>query len=833
MSTTISFQVGGKTIRLGQRKIVPFLVLMLADALILLPIPTEARLAGAILLFFVLPGWAFLEAFFHSPTNVIERCSLAIGLSFAFSQLSTLYLIYLPGTISQFELIGAITALTGILLGMAALKETGVPSLRISYGELFLVLGLLGLALLLRLPMLGYSEFHEDEIEVANFAVGVISGEDYSIFLHRKGPAQTLIPVITWLSTNTTTELISRFPFVFAGALSVVAIFLVGKRMANIQVGLIAAGLMVVNGYSVGFARMVQYQTLILLLGPLAIWSFWYARHKKDYRWIVIGSLLLSLCILAHFDALLYIPAVLFIVILIFVESQKRQEFFKWLLAGGLLGIAILAGFYIPFIRDAQFVHTYSYLVDSRIGGDYLYNNLELLQKWDGIYSSRLLLPLLMTGALLAVIKWPKSKTARLGWLVCIGLIVSTYWFADLWKIRESNLAVIPWIFFLVWGWFSLPRNELGIKIAWGWWLTSLIGYVFFVDAPGTHFYIIYPAWVVVAAFGYWRLWRQAHKRWPRSSKAFLPAAGIILVGILFYYQTMLFWRTDSGYRQQLETWDDHILSRLYQTLPEQYSYFGGPRLVGWKVAGAMLSTGVVPDDFRSANEIFSVPVWYTFQTPRSCFTDPQTYFVADPGTGVPETLQYYTHIGNVIVEGTSRIAVYQKGKIEGNIEALPVDYSLEDWEPVFDAHATPDNLVATADPNQIMQRRFGESILFFGFDLSGQTFSPGETVEVNLYWQAIGKIDIPYRAFVHLEGERMWGQHDDDPACRLPANMWRVGQMTRGQFRVTIDPATPPGQYPLTIGLYNPDGWQRLPVFDEADNQLGDYISLAVITVK
>jgi hypothetical protein len=49
----------------------------------------------------------------------------------------------------------------------------------------------------------------------------------------------------------------------------------------------------------------------------------------------------------------------------------------------------------------------------------------------------------------------------------------------------------------------------------------------------------------------------------------------------------------------------------------------------------------------------------------------------------------------------------------------------------------------------------------------------------------------------------------------------------------VTVDPVTPPGQYPLTIGLYDPESGQRLPIFDADGNLVGDSLLLATIEIE
>jgi hypothetical protein len=93
--------------------------------------------------------------------------------------------------------------------------------------------------------------------------------------------------------------------------------------------------------------------------------------------------------------------------------------------------------------------------------------------------------------------------------------------------------------------------------------------------------------------------------------------------------------------------------------------------------------------------------------------------------------------------------------------------------------------------------------------------------------------MSVRYRAFVHVESDRMWGQHDDDPVCRLRTDEWRPPQAGVGQFRVRLDPTTPPGVYPLTVGVYNADTGERLEAVDEQGQPLGSVIVLTRITVE
>jgi len=120
------------------------------------------------------------------------------------------------------------------------------------------------------------------------------------------------------------------------------------------------------------------------------------------------------------------------------------------------------------------------------------------------------------------------------------------------------------------------------------------------------------------------------------------------------------------------------------------------------------------------------------------------------------------------------------------------------------------------------------------GYDLSQREIKAGQTLSLHLYWQALTAPTTRYRAFVHLtDGSTNWAQQDDDPICRLPTTIWRAGQHGLGQFRLTLDPKTPPGHYPLIMGLYQADTMSRLPLTGGQAGKLGDdFLWLGDITV-
>ena len=67
----------------------PLLLLIVAN-LLLLTEATSLRFLAALILLAFLPGWVWIQAFFKSPVDLIERLTLAVGLSLALSILGTM-----------------------------------------------------------------------------------------------------------------------------------------------------------------------------------------------------------------------------------------------------------------------------------------------------------------------------------------------------------------------------------------------------------------------------------------------------------------------------------------------------------------------------------------------------------------------------------------------------------------------------------------------------------------------------------------------------------------------------------------------------------------------
>ncbi len=142
------------------------------------------------------------------------------------------------------------------------------------------------------------------------------------------------------------------------------------------------------------------------------------------------------------------------------------------------------------------------------------------------------------------------------------------------------------------------------------------------------------------------------------------------------------------------------------------------------------------------------------------------------------------------------------------------------------------------------LEVQLGENVKLLGYDLQPVVARPGERLHLTLYWQALQEMDTSYTVFVHLlDGDnRIQGQRDSLPgggtlppaqgqAALLPTTGWASGEVIVDPYEIAVDPAAPPGQYTIALGMYNAETGERLPV--SGPQISGDHVSLAGVEIK
>jgi hypothetical protein len=393
------------------------IALLLANLSLLLPDAYPLRIAGALLLIGLLPGLGWMNLLVAGgqvkgqvASSCLIRLTFAAGLSYILTMLTGLLLHYLPGPVTNWQLLlclDGITLLGYILSGYAKVKPPQAPSpetnqaprkkfepqkiytcltagagqnlraLKPEVFKTFPLLLILLIALLLRSIALDYSEFQGDESLAMISAAESLEGHEDALFLRAKGPGEVLLPMALWRLTGTTNELSARLPFALAGLGVVVTLYLLGRELKNERLGWLAAGFFAFNGFAVAFSRIVQYQILVLWFSSLAFWLAWRWGQTGQWRWPITAGLCLGAGLLVHYDAVLALPAIMWLLLTAGSRPTtairlggRRSAVRGRIAAAGLFVAALLLvalPFYLPYSLDPRANRTGEY-VGNRIG---------------------------------------------------------------------------------------------------------------------------------------------------------------------------------------------------------------------------------------------------------------------------------------------------------------------------------------------------------------------------------------------------------------------------------------------------------------------------------
>jgi hypothetical protein len=128
------------------------------------------------------------------------------------------------------------------------------------------------------------------------------------------------------------------------------------------------------------------------------------------------------------------------------------------------------------------------------------------------------------------------------------------------------------------------------------------------------------------------------------------------------------------------------------------------------------------------------------------------------------------------------------------------------------------------------------DKVQVLGYALSAEEVTPGETLLLTLYWQALSPMDKRYTVFTHLlDGEnQIQAQMDSEPqGGGLPTDRWTVGQVVQDNYALVVSDEAIPGDHVLEVGMYLLETLDRLPLRDpDTGESLGDRVLLGTVEV-
>jgi len=393
--------------------------------------------------------------------------------------------------------------------------------------QLLSIFLLILLAGLLRLYNLGYSEYQDDEKKAL---ISLKKGYTVREFLlsQRKGPMQFLVTEFAQKTgIDKKNELQMRIPFALMSVLAVPIFYLVLAQYVKSEIIRFAGTtLFLVNGFFVGFGRIVQYQNINILFSLLALLMFIYnaKRSRSNLALSLAGVIFFSISLLAHWDAIFFVLpiSVLYVQFLLNKAISSKTKVYTTI-SCFVLGCIILLPFLIPYKSfQTQSPDNLRYF-DKRVGlSTYPLDRHKFIFELYNPYFTLYLIGALLVGSLLT--------------------------------IRKS------WIF-------------------WVWFLINFVSIKFFMQKPGTHIYNYVIPVIFLSTFSLDLL--------NKKKILFLVSIPVItfFLALLYFQSYTLFVDHKGEY-----PWDSKVIFKVGNTELKNTEYtdpevltFGFPHYRSWK----------------------------------------------------------------------------------------------------------------------------------------------------------------------------------------------------------------------------------------------------------
>ncbi len=710
--------------------------------------------------FLLLAIWPTLAWMFWTRGTQLTRFLTATAVALLLNLLLVLLVSYLPGPVSRTGLLLLQISLIGLPCMAAFTKKREIRwNWSLSWPLLVLIL----LLLITRLPHVGYSEFQGDEGVVMLRAAAILAGDADELFIHQKGPVEIIMPMTFWQTAGMINELWARSLFSWANMLAVLAIYLLVRQWAGKRAAFLAGIFFVLVGFALAFGRIVQYQSFVVLWGALAlIHATRYRENGKLYD-IVLASAFLAGGLLAHYDAILVLPALIWL-----VGSRwwhRRQILWRDGVTAVVAGTLLLAIFYVPFVTSQSFARTAQYLLQGRLGVD-------------------------ESGA---VFSWSGAEIWRM---------VTFY---------NSTYFIILLLFLLVWGiWQVIHQRRYGAALLY--FGTPLLFYIFIVADPRTHVYTFFPGGVILAAVGAAAIGRSLQKRSQTFYRFAQITLGLILVVQGLYLYLMFIDHTPERQRTWTEnrplgfwvSWDD----------PPAFGLFGFPHQSGWRLANDLIALEDLP---YGSNEEEEITHWYMGYAPRSYCNDINSFvFVEQPWDGVPYDAE---QVESMFVQ--DEVWVNGRLTLQSLTTQPPESVTTHQADTIQLWRAPQEMLPPTYTGSNAIDKTLGNNqVRLLGYDLSHNQTEGGEELTITLYWQALQPFDQNYQVFVHLlNNDELRVQHDGAPQCDFyPTTHWEPGEIIADTHMLVLPTEVDPNDLSLHIGMYNLITQDRL-LFDDSSS--------------
>ena len=663
------------------------------------------------------------------------------------------------------------------------------------------LLGILALALLLRMGWPTLAAFKRDEATVVRRALAIAYEGDLPAAGVDSSRGMANLPLTLYLVAIPLR--LWRDPVavvLFTGllnGLAVLACYGLGRAYFGRAVGLIAAFLFAVSPWAVVYGRKIWSQNLPLV--TLGFFAALFATFVRGKRWALVGAFVgLAALIGLHLGGLAFIP-VLLIAILLYHRQVSR-----WPLVVGLCLSALSVSPYV--VDDA--LHGWSSLRDffSYATGE-AHFSLDALRYafymtgGEGIHG--------MAGGLYPEYLAGLPDLWWLNWLMmtllALGLLYGLFQ-----VVRGPEERRRPMLLLLLW--FAVPIAMQSRPTA---------------SVYPFYFNLLYPVQFLLVAIllvdGFTRLARVVRTRLPALKLGpptrQTPAAALLLA------VPLVLWGA----------WQVAVLGRLFLFM-DQHPTTGGygiplkytraAALEARRLAGSsdivVLSTGVSP----STEETPSVFEALLFGHPHR-FADGRW------ALPVPDSGEVTYLVGPVAPRSAELAPVLERLEAMAYVQASPAVTLPDGWTYRLyhrDGVDREDVLAGLTRFDEAVP--FANGTVFLGVGMADQA-PAGTPLDLWLAWwvRSPPPPGMSYHFFAHLldEGGALRSQHD---GAGFPSRSWVAGDLVLSRFPIPIPPDLAPGRYRVWAGLYTFPDVINVPFLDAAGNPAGDRVALGEVEV-
>jgi hypothetical protein len=377
----------------------------------------------------------------------------------------------------------------------------------------------------------------------------------------------------------------------------------------------------------------------------------------------------------------------------------------------------------------------------------------------------------------------------------------STRWsLRENWSILSQELAdeQLPiYVLAIVGGIFvSASQPRWGLPLA-AWPLANLILLLVYSPLQFKHAVILLPPIALVIGTALTTMWRQSNVRRPtsdvhRPSSIVQRPTRIVALALMGWYLISL----PAVLRQ-----DWSVMSAATETRVETYA--DETRLV---------SELTQADDFIISDD----PI-LAFNSDRKVppsLVDPSSYRVRSRALSGAEVVQasqdYDVKLLFLFSDGLRELKSFED-YVEHRYRAVKIYERLNAKDRTLylrdDADLAAARTVLERDIERPLRVDFGDELRLLGYTLARDDPRAGSSVNLTLHWEALRRMTVDYHVITHLRGANGQGHFQSERGLGgggLGTAAWEAGQWVFRSQALPIPARTTPGNYQLSVALYD-----------------------------